>query len=282
MPVGEHYRELIAQLRKIYEPNEAKAIAGIVMEHALKLPLWKIRDYRKVLNTAQKHLLSDYTAKLLNNTPVQYVLQEAWFHGLKFYVDENVLIPRPETEELVDWVMKDRKPGHQVSVLDIGTGSGCIPISLKKQRHEYQVAALELLPKALGVARRNAEFQQVEIEFHQMDFLNESLWHSLPAYDVLISNPPYIPRGEQALLDKHVRDFEPDAALFVPQNDPLIFYKKLAEFGNGHLKTKGAIYAEIHRDFSKQVRDLFIANGYSVEMKKDIFDNDRMIKAFSC
>jgi release factor glutamine methyltransferase len=190
------------------------------------------------------------------------------------------LIPRPETEELVDWVVecsKSKLAGNRV--LEIGTGSGCIAIAIKTALPANSLTALDISEPALAIARKNAERLKTPIQFLASDFLEESNWEALPKYAVIASNPPYIPISEKAKLDKNVTAWEPGVALFVPDNDPLLFYRKIAAFGKKHLEKDGVIFVECHQDFAKATQEMFVAMGYETQLKKDLFDNERMLKA---
>jgi release factor glutamine methyltransferase len=188
------------------------------------------------------------------------------------------LIPRPETEELV---MAATNFMHQedLSVLDIGTGSGCIAIAVKKNKGKAQVTAIDISKAALSIARANAMHQQTEIEFLETNFLIENNWKQLHSYDVIISNPPYIPENEKKLLDKNVAEYEPHDALFVAVAEPLIFYKKISAFGKTHLNKSGKIFMETHMDFAGQVAVYFRQEGYNAEILKDMFGKDRIVVA---
>jgi release factor glutamine methyltransferase len=201
---------------------------------------------------------------------------------MKFFVEENVLIPRPETEELVEWIVTDFKQGKNskpINIIDIGTGSGCIPIALKKELSNSNITAIDVSEKALLVAKKNAENLNATIHFLQIDFLDKNGWKRLQLYDTIVSNPPYIPINEKEILSKNVTDFEPGIALFVENNDPYIFYKKIAEFAKTHLKESGKIYVEVHEEYAKDVKTIFENAGYLAEIKKDIYGKERMVKA---
>jgi release factor glutamine methyltransferase len=248
-------------------------------------------------------ILHSYTQQLLNHRPVQYVLEEAWFAGLPFWVDENVLIPRPETEELVGWIIKeitDQRGVHNTTsgplpvpanhpqsnqfaglhVLDVGTGSGCIPVVLKKKFPGITMTALDINAGALEVAAKNAARQQVVINFLLCDFLQEEKWKDFPVFDIIVSNPPYVTHTESISMNRNVLDFEPHSALFVPDEDPLLFYRKLALFSNQHLSTTGHLFAEINGNMGKEVTVLFNNEGFHVDIKKDMQGKNRMLRAF--
>jgi release factor glutamine methyltransferase len=290
MTIREAGTELMKKLSEIYPASEALAITSLVME--------KIGGSREALqqnsdqpmNKEQEDLLRDYTSLLLKHTPLQYVLEEAWFYGLKFYVNEHVLIPRPETEELVHWIIKDcrlqiadcRLNNKKVSrnIIDIGTGSGCIPIAIKKHLPSYNVTAIDVSEKALLVAKKNAIDNGVCISFSQTDILNETEREKLPVYDIIVSNPPYITHAEKAAIEKNVLEHEPHLALFVNNDDPLLFYRHIAAFGQKHLVSGGAVYVEINAILSESTHAVFAEYGYkNIELKKDMQGKNRMMKA---
>lgn len=317
MTIHEAQQQLLVQLYNLYDNREAANIADWVMEH---ITGWKKID--RIINKKLPLLpdriaqLEQYTKELLQHKPVQYVLHEAWFCGMPFYVDENVLIPRPETEELVEWVLPEaesRKPGggsrkyevgstksdpgraenqplaassyflpptSYLSILDIGTGSGCIPVSLKKKLPQAEVYACDVSEAALAVAAKNAgTLLQTSVHLIQADFLNTASWQQLPAVDIIVSNPPYIPQNNKQAMQPNVLEHEPHLALFVPDNDPLLFYNAIADFAQQKLLPGGCIFAEIHEDLGEQTKALFLSKGFaSAELKKDMQGKDRMIK----
>jgi release factor glutamine methyltransferase len=285
MTTGEIYNDLKSELKTIYDDREAENISDWVFENVTGLERWERRENQnKELNKSDSEKLKKYLEELLKHKPVQYILNEAWFYKRKFYVNENVLIPRPETEELVEWIVKDAKNNagdnsKQTNIIDIGTGSGCIPVSLKKELPGANVTAIDVSEKALLVAKKNAAELNAAINFFQTDFLKENEWEALPQFDIIVSNPPYIPINEKEILAKNVTDFEPEIALFVENNDPFIFYKKIAGFAQLHLKEDGKIYVEVHEEYAKNIKDLFENVGLISEIKKDIYGKDRMVKA---
>jgi release factor glutamine methyltransferase len=205
---------------------------------------------------------------------MQYILGEAYFMGDRFMVSPAVLIPRPETEELVQWIIDEERPKH---ILDIGTGSGCIAISLAKRLPHSDVQAIDISAEALQVARQNAAALGVDIKFLQCDFLAQQ--DTLGLFDLIVSNPPYIPETEKETLHTNVRDHEPGTALFVPNDDALLFYRSIAFFGKTHLKVGGFIYCEVHQDYATDTAALFKSEGYStVTLRNDVNGNPRMIR----
>jgi len=284
MTIREYYRDYLLNLQSIYMLQEATAITDQVFEEIASIKKADlIKDPNLLLDPLIHLKLEKAREELLSHKPLQYVLGFCWFHHIKFIVNDSVLIPRPETEELVSLVIADQKnnseretPG-KIRILDIGTGSGCIPISLKKNLPGAELTALDMSEKALLVAKENALANQTEINFMQMDFLDEENWKSLPLFDVIISNPPYIPLGEKQELDKNVTEFEPHMALFVPDENPLVFYRKIARFGMEHLSKGGRIYLETHAHHAGPAADLFRDLYPMVSIKKDLQGRDRMI-----
>jgi len=281
MTIQQAYEILSAQLSTIYDKSEAANIADWVMEYLTgKRKLYRITEKEILLSDEQQEQLEHITRKLLSHIPVQYVLNEAWFAGMKFYVNEDVLIPRPETEELVEWILKEvRGTKYEMRrILDIGTGSGCIPITLKKKLPELSVRAVDISEGALNVATKNALSNGVQVYFLRADFLDENTWNSFGRFDIIVSNPPYIKLGEACSMNMNVLEHEPHLALFVPDDDPLLFYKKIADFAKDHLADKGMLFLEINETLGKEVTELYQSNGYKVELKKDMQGKDRMVK----
>lgn len=274
--------ELIKSLLSIYSSGEAAAIADLVAENLSGLKRTeRTLKTKTALTDAAITKLHAIQKRLMDAEPVQYVLNEAWFCGLKFYVDKNVLIPRPETEELVEWIISDcRFPVNELQVLDIGSGSGCIPISIKRRIRKAIVSGCDVSSEALKIARRNAENLGTEVEFMETDFLNHHSWKAFPAFDIIVSNPPYIPENDKTSMHSNVLIYEPHIALFVPNSDPLLFYKALSDFGKLHLKPSGSLYMEIHESLGDAVTSLFQSKGYTTILKKDMQEKDRMLKAW--
>lgn len=274
------YQQLLQKLEMLYEKREATTIANWLIEHITGLKrMDRILQKEALLNADQLQKLRTKTNRLLHSEPVQYVLEEAWFAGLPFYVDPAVLIPRPETEELVDWILQDHAIKQFKQILDIGTGSGCIPITLKLKNQIANVVSIDISSEALIIAKKNADNLNASILLKQVNFLDENSWPALPCFDCIVSNPPYIKDSERSSMSKHVTDYEPNIALFVTDNDPLIFYRKIALFGKSHLEMNGAIYLEINQTLGQEVVNHFKQNGYSCELRKDLMGNDRMVKA---
>ena len=288
MTLKEAQQYLKTRLLTVYEEREAANIADWVMEKVTgQKKIDRLMHKDQPLSETSLATLNNYTDQLIQHKPVQYVLHEAWFYGMQLYVDENVLIPRPETEELVEWIIQEVKEREQqgkkqqeIQLLDIGTGSGCIPVALKKQLPGVSVNACDVSAGALSVAKRNAQQQQTAIQFSELDFLNTLQWSQLPTVDIIVSNPPYIPQSDEHTMNTNVLAYEPHLALFVPDNDALLFYRHIADFGLVHLRSNGKIFIEIHEDLGAAVCELYKAKGYSnIVLRKDMQGKDRMVMA---
>ncbi|MFT3933747.1 MAG: peptide chain release factor N(5)-glutamine methyltransferase [Chitinophagaceae bacterium] len=281
MTIHEASLQLRFQLFHIYDEREAGNIADLVLE---KLTGWqkidRVMNKNVPLSQRQEEQLQQYTDALAKHQPVQYVLQEAWFYNMKLYVDENVLIPRPETEELADWIIKDlrEKKIATPKIIDIGTGSGCIPLALKKNLINADVHACDISTGALAVAQKNASSLHLSIQWHQLDILNAEARNALPAFDIIVSNPPYIPQSDKASMAANVLEHEPHLALFVEDSNPLLFYTTIADFAKQHLTPTGSIYFEIHEAMGSAVTKMLQEKGFAnVELRKDLQGRDRMI-----
>jgi release factor glutamine methyltransferase len=279
MTIKELYRNFLLQLQKVYSLGEATAITNWVFEKRISLKRADIlKNPTKLITPVADQLIQDALQQLLQQKPVQYVLGEAWFYNMKLKVNEHVLIPRPETEELVEQLIKDRKSKlTDPAILDIGTGSGCIPIVIKKNLPAAVVTSIDMSEKAISLASENANMYNTLISFKKIDFLDERQWASFPMYDIIISNPPYIPFKEKEKLNKNVSVYEPPLALFVPDKTPLIFYEKIAAFGLNNLKPSGKIYLETHEDHAEKVASLFRKDYETVVIKKDMNGKERMV-----
>ncbi|HMO60662.1 MAG TPA: peptide chain release factor N(5)-glutamine methyltransferase [Ferruginibacter sp.] len=280
MMLHSQYHNFLQQLGQVYPAGEAKAITALVFEKIFQLrPAAILNAPETEINDTQEALLNKYLSELLQHRPVQYVLGEAWFYHLPLYVNESVLIPRPETEELVHWVLQDTPKQLPLSILDIGTGSGCMAIALKKNLPLAGITAIDISSAALDIAQKNATMHHAVIDFLQIDFTDENNWQELPAVDIIVTNPPYIPAAEINTMDRHVKAYEPHTALFVPDGKPLLFYEKTAGFAAKHLKPGSCIYAETHYQLAQEAAALFKKICSTVVVKKDTSGNERMIKA---
>ncbi len=279
----EAYTQLMYQLFAWSSDREAANIADWVIEHITGFKrIDRIINKKFPLTEDQQKILQQYTTQLLLHKPVQYVLQEAWFAGIKLYVDENVLIPRPETEELVEWVAEEVSICQLpiAGLIDIGTGSGCIPIALKRKLPDVKIHAVDISAAAIDVAKKNATNLEMDIHFKQMDILEKEAWKQLPVFDIIVSNPPYIKQTEAFAMNENVLKYEPHTALFVPDNNALLFYETIAVFGLQHLTADGKLFFEINETLGKQVCSLLEKYGYTnIELRKDLQGKDRMVKA---
>lgn len=283
LSLGDAFYQLKAKLTGLYDEREAAAIAHEVLEHISGMTKTE-RLVKKELPFSEAQERDFYAAseELLSGKPLQYVSNSAWFLGNKYYVDPAVLIPRPETEELVLWVveyaLRLAEKGEGLKILDIGTGSGCIPISLKQRLPAAAVTSCDISAAALEVARKNAASIGVEVDIVLSDFLNKTNWNGFSDYDIIVSNPPYIPVSERERLHINVREYEPATALFVPHDDALVFYDAIAVFAKRHLKAGGAMFFEIDNGHAIETRGVFKDHGYATaELRKDMFGNDRML-----
>ncbi|WP_423130281.1 peptide chain release factor N(5)-glutamine methyltransferase [Gaoshiqia sp. Z1-71] len=233
----------------------------------------------ELLSADEHRRLAEIVTRLKQYEPVQYILGETEFYGLPFRVTADVLIPRPETEELVHWIANETAASNPV-ILDVGTGSGCIPVSLKKYFPAADVWACDISEKALAVAEKNARLNQVAVHFVHMDILNPVVPAAMPLPDILVSNPPYVTWNEKRQMQPNVIAYEPHTALFVPDDDPLKFYSALVEFGKKRLKKGGRIYWEINEAFGNECVRLLQSNGFeNVRLKKDLNGKNRMVAA---
>jgi release factor glutamine methyltransferase len=279
MSLQELKQECKAALSNQYDSIELNSLMAILFEHITgwdklkqvlnketELSQEKIKEFHEALNLLREGM------------PIQYIIGKAWFMGNEFIVNENVLIPRPETEELVEWIIEYatiiNKP---LQILDIGTGSGCIPIALKLALPHCMLAGLDISEKALLTAKQNADTLKTKISWIQEDILNTT--YLLNQFDVIVSNPPYIPFKENINMQAQVKNFEPNIALFVKDEDPLIFYRTIARLGKQYLQPNGQLFFEIHYDQGKALLSLFDEMGYHAELRQDMFGKDRMLRA---
>lgn len=280
MSIKDVLNRIYDQLKGIYPDTELSSIAFIILEHVLNYTKTDILIRKNELLEADKieHLDSIIT-RLRNYEPVQYVLGETEFYGLKFKLTNDVLIPRQETEELVDWIIKDNKSrSTEFDILDIGTGSGCIAISLAKHIKNCKVSAIDFCDSVIKIAKLNAEQNDVCVDFHKFNILKDQYVEK--EFDVIVSNPPYIRYFEKNMMAKNVLDFEPESALFVPDDDPLKFYNAIIKLCSKNLKKFGILYLEINECLGKETKNLLAENDFvSIEIRNDINDKPRMIKA---
>ena len=280
MKIKEYRSQFIQELTPIYDAGEAESFFYLVLEEKKQLKRIDLALHPD-LNFSEEESV-DWNLileQLKKEIPIQYLLGKTSFYGLDFEVNENVLIPRPETEELVDWIIKSSaksKKSKDLKILDIGTGSGCIAISLAKNIPNSQVYAVDISEKALVTAQKNAELNHVKITFSNQNILDtEDLKQQ---FDIIVSNPPYVRNLEKEEIKKNVLDNEPHLALFVEDNDALIFYRKIAELAQKNLSENGKLFFEINQYLAKEMVELLEKMNFkNIELQKDIYGNDRMI-----
>jgi release factor glutamine methyltransferase len=279
MNLQEASKHITTQLSIIYSQREAQNICNLLLEEITTLSQTeRIVNKALQLNEIEIKKVENSLTQLLLHKPIQQILGYTWFAGNKFLVDEYVLIPRPETEELAEYIVAENK-GKQIFILDIGTGSGCIACSLKYKLANATVTAIDISNDALAIAKQNAANIGVDITLMQLNFLNKNTWKSLQQFDIIVSNPPYIKENEKQKMNDNVLLHEPHLALFVPDNDALIFYEKIAAFAQTHLKKDGTIWVEINEALGRNTAEVFINKGLQAEIKKDMQGKDRIIKA---
>ncbi|WP_207433870.1 peptide chain release factor N(5)-glutamine methyltransferase [Sabulibacter ruber] len=281
LTIGEILENLTRQLQTLYEEPEARTMAEWVLQHALRVGRFELLQRRK--DPAPDGLqaqVQQYQERLLQHEPLQYVLSEASFYGRDFTVTPAVLIPRPETEELVQKVIKTYQRQPQVRLLDIGTGSGCIPITLAAELPQAQAWGLDVSPEALAVAKSNAEKLGQKVEWLLQDILQEIPAIEPHSLDAVISNPPYVLEEEKALMRQNVLNFEPSLALFVPNEDPLLFYRRIAVVAQRLLKKGGKLFFEINEKFAQETKEMLHQMNYqNVQIFQDLRGKDRMLEA---
>ena len=264
--------KMISELSSIYEMNELNSIYNLLSEDYLKIPRSKILLANEIdLNESNQTLFLSALKRLKNHEPIQYVLGKTSFMDLEFKINSSVLIPRTETEELVRLMLKEDLDGKEI--LDIGSGSGCIAISLAKNFPNSKVTALDISKDALKVAKQNAKLNNADIDFINADILN---YNSNKKYDVIVSNPPYILESERIFIKRNVLDYEPELSLFTDDKNPLLYYKAILIFSKISLNKNGKIYFEINQKYSGEIKDLAIYYGYSkINCIKDMFNKNR-------
>ncbi len=277
--IAELRTRIIKSLSGLYDQNEIRSFIYLIFGQLLNYS--KIEIYIKENETISQHLvkkIDEIIIRLSHYEPIQYILGKTEFYGFPVKVAPGILIPRPETEELADWVIKENA-GKQLNILDIGTGSGCIAIALAKHLPAAQITGIDISKKAIEIAKENATINGVNISFYTLDIFQYKKWLK-QKYDIFVSNPPYVRESEKAGMEANVLNYEPQQALFVPDNDPLVFYRIIAEAGIECLGNNGAIYCEINEALPDDTCALFEETGYRpVILKPDINGKPRMIKA---
>lgn len=278
MNLGEYRHHFKSRLEGQYPNEEIITFFGWLCESYLGLKRAEIPlELKRRLADEETSLLDKARFQLEKNVPIQYLLGEAYFYGMKFKIGPGVLIPRPETEELVDLILKE-VPEGQFSVLDIGTGSGCIAIALAKHLPKASVTAIDISSVALDIARKNADLNNVKVEFIESDILKTGFLEN--KWDVIVSNPPYVLISEMKNMQAHVVEHEPHNALFVPDKDPLLFYKKIAAVAKQSLNKKGKLFFEINEAFGRDTLHMLKSYEFgNIKLLQDIFGKDRMVSA---
>ncbi|GGI58413.1 peptide chain release factor N(5)-glutamine methyltransferase [Winogradskyella haliclonae] len=277
------------ELDYIYGKEEVESFFFLYLEHYLDVARIQLQlDSEFAIAKPRTEQFFTTLEALKQQKPIQYIIGETEFYGLKLKVSEDVLIPRQETEELVDWIIKSAssyKRNDPLKILDVGTGSGCIAISLAKKFSEANVYALDVSQKAIKIARENAESNNTKISFLEADILDSTSWNSEfkdLEFDIIVSNPPYVRNLEKVDIQSNVIDNEPHLALFVDDDNPLVFYKAITDFAVNNLKQKGQLYFEINQYLGNETKQLLIdANFDNVELRKDLNGNDRMLKGIN-
>ncbi|OUD36400.1 peptide chain release factor N(5)-glutamine methyltransferase [Flavobacterium sp. FPG59] len=282
MKIKEYRTQFIQDLTALYGEDEAESFFYLILENQQRLKRIDLAlQPDLILSTDALKVWDQFLQQLKNEIPVQYVLGSTSFFGLDFEVNTNVLIPRPETEELVEWILNSLQStvtNQKVKIIDIGTGSGCIAISLAKNIPHAHVTALDVSVDALVTAQKNAQNNQVTVAFKNQNILET--YDLQEQFDVIVSNPPYVRNLEKVEIKKNVLDYEPHLALFVENENPLIFYKKIAELAQKNLKPNGFLFFEINQYLGKETVDLLEnLNFKNIELRKDIYGNDRMVAA---
>ncbi len=290
MQVKQYRSQFIQELSSIYDAAEAESFFYLILETKKQLKRIDLALQPDLTFTEEE--IQDWNLileQLKKEIPLQYLLGKTQFYGLEFEVNENVLIPRQETEELVDWIIESQKPGvrsQKLSILDIGTGSGCIAISLAKNIPNAQVFAIDVSEKALATAQKNVVNNQVEVYFIKTDILKTEDLERLPAadfqlptqFDIIVSNPPYVRNLEKEEIRKNVLDYEPHLALFVEDDNALVFYRKIAELAQKNLSPNGQLFFEINQYLGKEMIEMLEKMNFkNIELRKDIYGNDRMV-----
>lgn len=278
MQIQEFKRHFFLELSNLNPETEIQSFFTILVEFKLHLSRIQLAlEHNFELDNDDLDFLQNALLKLKNQIPIQYIVGETAFYGLLFKVDKNVLIPRPETEELVEWILQNHKNSNSLKILDVGTGSGCIAISLAKNLPNTKVSAIDISQEALNVAKNNAALNQATVDFIQADILKiEKLSTN---FDIIVSNPPYVREMEKSQMQQNVLSNEPHLALFVENENPLLFYDKIAELAKNHLTENGVLYFEINQYLGSETVELLKSKGFkNIELKKDIYGVDRMVK----
>ncbi len=296
MTLQELKLKFLIDLDQIYPKEEILSFFFLLIHHKMGLTRAEIAlNQNQIIPKEDLNFYLDALTELQGEKPIQYIIGETEFYGLTFKVNEEVLIPRSETEELVDWILKEFKEKKELNILDIGTGSGCIAISLAKHLPEANISGMDISKQALQIALQNAKLNKVKINLFQQDILKNNdissnptslgsgpVMNSLPMeFDIIVSNPPYVRELEKLEIKSNVLQNEPHIALFVSDDNPLLFYDKIVDFAKQHLTANGLLFLEINQYLAENTTTLLRQKGFkTIELRKDVFGNDRMIKTF--
>lgn len=281
MTVDDMKKIMAADLAGYYPPREVQPLVTGLLEWATGSDRIKLAaEGGRALSSAESGALASGLQQLKAYRPLQYITGTAWFYGLRLEVAEGVLIPRPETEELVHWIVADHQNREGLRILDLGTGSGCVALALYKNLQKAHLIATDNSPDALRIASRNAAAHHVDIEFVLSDMLDETQDPLQDMFGMIVSNPPYVRTSERTKMSANVVEYEPHSALFVPDEDPMIYYRAIASAGRKHLLPGGFVYVEINENLGRETMDCFRAYVYEeVVLSKDIHGKDRMVRA---
>jgi release factor glutamine methyltransferase len=261
-----YYKSIVLKLKVLYTNEEARAMADRLFDYYLNLsPAKRVLSANALVEADKISLMDEALSKLLRNVPLQYVIGEVCFMDMQFVVNSSVLIPRPETEEMVSLILKQyskRNPENRLNILDIGTGSGCIPVAIKRHIPESDVSSIDISKDALIVATENAVKNGADINFIHGDILDQTQWETLSQFDIIVSNPPYVTYAEKSLMQLNVLDHEPHMALFVPDDDPLIFYQEIIALAKLKLYEAGSLWFEINEMFAEELRNMALNQGF--------------------
>jgi release factor glutamine methyltransferase len=278
LKVRNAFNKTLARISPLYAEPESTSIVELVFRNLLNIS--RIELYQRFdsnLSNSQQFRLEEIVIELENFRPLQYILGETEFYGLIFKVGPGILIPRAETEELIEWIVNDSKKNSSLRVLDIGTGSGCIAVSLAKNLTTPVIDAIDVSEEALKYARKNAAINNCTVNFSQQDIFSfEKI--SPDTYDIIVSNPPYVPESDKNIIQPNILEYEPQLALFVPDSDPLLFYRRILNVVLLAGKPGCKVYFEIHENFGKEIHELFESQGFEdIALRKDIHGKDRMV-----
>ena len=280
MTIKDIHQQILSGLKNFYPDQEVKNFSYLIFNSLFNYSMYQVHEnFEKSVNESQYAKIKNIVEELKKYKPIQYIFKKTEFYNCVLKVSEDVLIPRPETEELVDWIIQDR-PNDGIRIIDIGTGSGCIAIALAKNLPHTEVTAMDISQKAIKIARSNASENNVNINFFHGDIFNLTEKFQANQFDIMVSNPPYVRESEKASMKPNVLDWEPEISLFVKDEDPLIFYKEIIRRASESLVKKGHIFLEINEKFPEEIKNILrVYNFNSIEIRKDISGKSRMVKA---